>query len=225
MKTLPLFAVVVLAATPALAGDATETHEEPVTQTEPVRYEGMKDQFVISLPENWHVYDQNTALRRPPGPVGVVQFSLLDIGDLQERLNKRHKEEATKAFTGIIRGATPSFTLDRSRASKGMACNGFTDEARKTLLKDYEVSAKGGSPSTVVAPPEVAEVTVGGCQGLRVKLRASPAEGEAWEFLIYAVSDGTTLYDFFLRNQEDFFEKNLPDFEKAITTLKLTRSE
>ena len=40
--------------------------------------------------------------------------------------------------------------------------------------------------------------------------------------LVYAVSDGKVAYDFFLRNQKEFFERNLPIFEKAIATLRIS---
>ena len=218
MKHLSLFAVMLLVAALTPAGDAAGTADL-------VPYQGLKDQFVISIPENWHVYDQNAALHRPPGPFGVVQFSLLDVAAVQERLNTGDKDQAMKDFTGIVRGETPSFAVDRSPSEKGMACDGFSEKALKGLVKNIETDAKAGNPSTKVADPEVAAVDLGGCKGQRVRLRVSPSRGEAWIHLVYAVSDGTTLYHFFVRNPESLFEKNRPDFESAVHTLIFSRAK
>ena len=52
-------------------------------------------------------------------------------------------------------------------------------------------------------------------------LRTKNANGAEWDFLIYAASDVRTSYDFVLRNEKTYFEKNLPMFEKAISALRL----
>jgi len=183
-------------------------------------YEGLKEQFTIALPVGWQAHDQSADLGHP-GPYGVVIFSPVNLGRTEVTDVQKQLEESLRALEGVDSGKTPSLMVDRHKALRGMSCDGIDDKARKRVLDIYESSSIGKS-SHLVGTPEVEAVSVGGCQGLRVRLRARDPEGNEELTLVYAVSDGKVAYDFFLRNQKEFFEKNLPTFEKAITTLKIS---
>jgi len=121
---------------------------------------------------------------------------------------------------GIDSGVTTSFLLDRYKAERGMSCDGIEEKARKRLVDGYEESTIGKT-CHLIGTSKVEAIPVGGCQGLRVMLRARDSAGKETDGLVYAVSDGKVMYDFFLRNQKEFFEKNLPVFEKSMATLRI----
>jgi hypothetical protein len=197
--------------------DADVGRREEHAEFEP--YEGLKEQFTIALPVGWRAHDQNAALGQP-GPHGVVIFSPINLASVRVTDDKKQLADLVSAMENIDSGETPSLLVDRHKSPRGMSCDGIDDKARKRALEVYESSTMGGN-SHLLGTPEVEAVSVGGCQGLRVKLRSRDPEGKETHTLVYAVSDGKVAYDFLLRNQMEFFEKNLPDFEKAIATLKI----
>jgi hypothetical protein len=209
------------ATSPAIAasspGEADAGTPEGQKEFEP--YQGLKEQFTIALPVGWQAHDQSAALGKP-GPYGVVIFSPVNLGMVKVTDAQKSLEEAQKTLEGIDTGEIPSLLVDRHKAEGGMSCDGFSDKARKKALETYEISTMGRN-SHIVGTPEAEAVSVGGCQGLRVRLRVRDPEGSETHLLVYAVSDGKMAYDFFLRNRKDFFEKNLPTFEKAISTIKV----
>jgi hypothetical protein len=197
---------------PARAGDDPDTH--------------MLEQFTITLPAGWFVHDQNTLMNRK-GPFGVILFSPVDLGKIAHMSgSKEDVERAGQTFAEVSAGKIPSFFVDRHPAEKGCTCaEGFTKKGRKKLLDMYEDSARN-TPNgrATVTTPEVQDVVVGGCKGLRIRMSSSGPSDGAWEYLIHAAADGTTTYDFSLRTKKEFFEADLPDYEKSIPTLVLNAS-
>ena len=178
------------------------------------------DQFTITVPAGWYVHDQNAAIGKP-GPHGVIVFSPVDLTKLGAGSPGRNDDEVRNKFIAIDGGKIPSFFVERYAAEQGVTCaGGFTPAVRDKLLSDYKRSARG-TGNWEVGTPKVEDVVVAGCQGMRVQLSSKILEGGEFDFLIYVVSDGKVMYDFTLRNRKDFFEKNRPIFDKAISTLKL----
>jgi len=209
------------AAPKAVAGGAPPeadlgTQEE---RTEFAPYEGLKEQFTIALPVGWQAHDQNAQMGKP-GPYGVVIFSPINLASVKVTDEKKQLADAVSAMESIDSGETPSLLVDRHKSQRGMSCAGFDDKARKRMLDVYETSSMGRS-GHLLGTSEVKAMPVGGCQGLRVMLRSRDPDGTETHTLVYAASDGETAYDFFLRNRKEFFEKNLPMFEKAVSTLKI----
>src|SRR5262245_24799678 len=192
---------------------------EVTAETEFVPYEGMKDQFILALPKGWYVHDQNATFGQP-GPFGVVVFSPVQLGHMTIS-GDPNADEIQKMMGRVDSGEIPSFFVDRYRAEKGRACESFTEKGRKHALEIYTSPGALGKGTKLVGTPEVQAVPVGGCQGLRVMMRTMNANGAEWDFLIYAASDAQTSYDFVLRNEKTYFEKNLPMFEKAVSGLRL----
>ena len=197
---------------PTRAADAPDTHT--------------LEQFTITLPAGWFVHDQNTLMNRK-GPFGVILFSPVDLGKIARMSgSKEEVEHAVQTFAEVSTGKIPGFLVDRHPAEKGSTCaEGFTKKGRKKLLDMYEDSARN-TPNgrATVTTPDVQDVVVGGCKGLRIRMSSSGPNDGAWEYLIHAASDGTTTYDFSLRTKKEFFETDLPDYEKSIPTLVLNAS-
>ena len=151
---------------------------------------------------------------------GVVIFSPINLASVKVTDVQKQLADSMRALESIDSGETPSLLVDRHKSQRGISCSGIDDKARKRLLDVYETSAMGKS-GHLLGTSEVKAMPVGGCQGLRVMLRSRDPDGTETHTLVYAVSDGETAYDFFLRNRKEFFEKNLPIFEKAVSTLKI----
>jgi hypothetical protein len=182
------------------------------------------DQFTITIPAGWYVHDQNLATTGKSGTDGVIVFTPADLAKLgAPDKDPKTAEEARRTFTAIDSGQMPSFFVERYAALPGVTCaTGLTPEAREKVLEDYKRTARGPG-NWEVSTPKVDPATVGDCKALRVQLSSKILEGGEFDFLIYVVSDGKTMYDFTLRNRKDYFEKNRPLFEQAVTSIKLSK--
>jgi TPR repeat protein len=196
-------------ATAAESGPARE-HREIGT------YEGHREQFTVEVPSGWFVRDQAVASGHP-GRFGVIVFSA-------ESLSRPvgSAEEAVRLANRLDTGELPSFFVDRHAAVDGMVCGGYSESAKESALRAFESPSVLGKGTTVTGSPEVERISLGGCQGLKVRVRARQKDGHELSLLVYTVSDGTTAYDFVLRDLDEFFAKNLAAFEKAVQTVKLT---
>ena len=175
-----------------------------------VLYEGHKAEFTIALPQGWTVYDQMAALGGKPSPVGMLIFT-------SSSPEKLEIEQQLKVMGKMDTGELPSFFVDRTPAKKGMTCSSFPEKAQKDVAKLIQRSLSGAN----VEPPRVEAATVGGCQGLRVRMDVRAKDGTEWLADVRAVSNGNTLYLFSLRNHKGNFEKNLEAYEKALSTLRM----
>ncbi|MCZ6718090.1 MAG: hypothetical protein O6944_02910 [Gammaproteobacteria bacterium] len=184
-----------------------------------VLYEGLKEQFTLELPQGWHVFNQSGSPE-----YGVVVFSALSM-----RIEAEGMDEAAlgakvrKRMAQVDSGELPSFFVDRYPIKRGMSCDGLSKKARKKMLRVLTRATAFGGGSKLLNRPEAEPISLGGCQGLKVLVRAQTAEGREFVMLIYTVSHGQTTYDFALRNRKEYFEKNRPVFEKALSTLKITK--
>lgn len=189
-------------------------------------HEDHRDQFTIELPSSWHVSDQ-AARSGKPGPFGVIVFSSRSMSAPIEPGADRAQLEATllKWAEQQDSGEVPSFYVDRHPSKKGSSCAGLSEEEKTSLLKSFQTSAFGAEEVRILEPVEAEPVGVGGCRGLEVLVRAASKVGEDINLLVHTVSDGTTTYDFALRNRKGFFEKNRPMFDRAVASVRLTRAE
>jgi len=184
-----------------------------------VLYEGLKEQFTLELPQGWHVFNQSGSPE-----YGVVVFSALSM-----RIPAEGMDEAAlgakmrKQMAQVDSGELPSFFVDRYPVKRGMSCDDLSKKARKKMLRVLTRATAFGKGSKLLNRPEAEPISLGGCQGLKVLVRAQTAEGREFVMLIYTVSHGQTTYDFALRNRKEYFEKNRPVFEKALSTLKITK--
>ena len=175
-----------------------------------VLHEGHKAEFTIALPQGWTVYDQGARLTGTPSPVGMLVFTSSSPEGLEIQAQ-------LQVLAKMDTGEAPSFFVDRSPAKKGTTCGSFPENAQKDVAKLIQRSLSGAN----VEPPRVEVGTVGGCQGLRVRMDVRAKNGTEWIADVRAVSNGSTLYLFSLRNLKGNFEKNLNAYEKAMSTLRM----
>jgi hypothetical protein len=129
--------------------------------------------------------------------------------------------KVAQQFVGIESGQLPGFVLDRLDASYGMSCKGIDGRARKKLLELLASDPMFGGGRNAVKKLDVQPTLIGGCQGLRVKGKSEPRDGEATILDVFAVSDGEVLFLFKLQNLEGNYATNLGTFERALATLQL----
>jgi hypothetical protein len=204
---LSLFLVSSWAATPKSAGF--------------VLYEGLNEQFTLELPQGWHVHEQGGS-----GSHGVVVFSSVSMTwEVEDMDEEEIFAEMRKRMAQMDSGELASFFVDRYPAKSGMSCDGFSKRAKKKKLRVLSSTTALGQDSTLLEPAQAEPISLGGCQGLKVLVRAQTAVGWELVMLTYTVSHGQTTYDFALRNREEYFEKNRPVFEKVLSTLRITKGE
>lgn len=183
-------------------------------------YQGNRDQFTLEIPDGWHVVDQS-----PYSDAGVIAFYSQPMEIKLDRdpvIAEQQKQSFMAMLNGMMSGATPSFFLDRYKAGKGMTCSGFDARALKKKLKIYTKSDVLGKKAKLLGEPEVTPTPVGGCQGIRVLVRANTETGTTMQMLVYSAAiDGTT-YDFVLTAEPQFFARNLQWFERVISSIRLT---
>lgn len=182
-------------------------------------YHGNRDQFTLEIPDGWHVVDQS-----PYSDMGVIAFY---SQPMQMKLDKdpeiaRQQEEAfRKLIEGMESGEIPSFFIDRYKADKGMTCAGFDARSQKKKVNIFAKADALGKKSKLIGKPEVATAPVGGCQGLRVLIRANTAVGTTMHMLVYSAAvDGIT-YDLALLAEPRFFDQNLSWFERVVSSMRL----
>ena len=179
-------------------------------------YRGHARQFTIDVPSGWFVRDQSD-VAGSPGTRGVIAFSAESFA-----AGGRSVEEVEQALKRHDTGEAPTFFVDRHFSGSGMSCEAYTKSAEAAVLTGLQSPATLGKDATVSEPARVAVVRVGECFGLKIRIDARESDGRPLNMLVYTVSDGTTRFDFALRNHAGFFERNLPTFEKSIKTVKLT---
>jgi len=186
-------------------------------------YLGMKDQFEISLPVGWSVYDQGAVLSGKPSKTGlpIVFSSELIDGEAMKSGGGQAVEKVLKQLSGVEVGAISGFSLERVPAKKGTSCNGFDKKAEKKLLALLGTDPMFGSGRTIREKPHAEPAAIGGCQGIRVRGKGTTSTGEGKMLDVFAVSDGEVLFLFVLRNLDENYPKIVGTFEKAISTLKL----
>ena len=186
-------------------------------------YTGMKDQFEISLPAGWSVFDQGAAMGGKSAKTGLpIIFSSVSIdskamlsGD-QQALRKVEEQ-----MVGIELGGIPGFMLDRLPAQKGMSCSGFDSKAQKKVLDIVGKDPMFGKGRTIREKPHAETQTIGACQALRVRGKGTTAKGSGKNLDVFALSDGKVLFLFELFNLDEHYVKNVGTFEKIISTVKL----
>jgi hypothetical protein len=193
-------------------------------QDAPARTGGIHDQFAISLPDGWSVYDQNEALSGKPSPLGVVFFSAQPVtppGSITA-----DAPLLAKVDTGEI----VSFFVDRSKAAKSMTCAKLskTDiyNIGTTINKDPAIATAGRRLLGGALEPPHTDISVGGCQGVRFQLEARKDDpAKHWKIDVRAVSDGSVLYLFSVRHRGVYYEDNLAVFEKAMSTVQFKQTK
>lgn len=183
-------------------------------------YLGNRDQFTIDLPDGWHIVDQS-----PYRDSGVVAFYSQPIElrlDKDPAVSKQQEVAFFQLVEDMSSGALPSFFADRYKADKGMSCEGFDKRAQAKKLKIFSKADALGKKPKLIGTPEVANVGFGGCKGIRVSFRATNAEGYDWQMLVYSAAVNGITYDFALLTETQYFDRNLPWFERAIGSVRLT---
>ncbi len=180
-----------------------------------VRFEGLKGQFTIELPQGWSAYDQRKAITGKKGPTGMVIFSPVNIAEMGS-------DDQAKTLAKWDTGELPSFFLDRHPKKKKMSCSYFEKKEVKEVLKVLKRDPMFGRDRKVVRALETQPVTIGGCKGYRIRGEAQKPDGTIWVMDVHVVSDGKILYLFSLRNIKENYESNLGLYEKAISTVRLT---
>ena len=177
------------------------------------------EQFTISLPDGWNAYDQSAAVLGTAGNTGMVIFSaepLTSPGQATAEIDQLAKAD---------RGEMLSFFVDRQRAERGMSCEKLSRSAIYNIgMKIIQDPAVGAVRRYVGAlAPAHTPVAIGGCQGVRFQVESGKGDAARhWMIDVRAVSDGTTLYLFALRNPIHHYARNLEIFDAAMATVHLT---
>ena len=180
-----------------------------------IRFEGLKGQFTIELPQGWSAYDQKKTITGKASPTGMVVFSQVNIAEMGI-------DDQMKTMVRIDTGELPSFFVDRGPKKKKMSCRYFEKKEVKEVLKVLKRDPMFGRDRKVVRALETQPVTIGGCKGYRIRGEAQKPDGTMWVMDVHVVSDGKILYLFSLRNVKENYESNLGLYEKAISTVRLT---
>ncbi len=59
-------------------------------------------------------------------------------------------------------------------------------------------------------------------KGLKARGRSITAEGDEWVLDVVALSDGSTLYLFYVRSLAEFYEENALHLQQVLSTVRLT---
>ena len=207
-------ALLVIATTltvPATPGSAS--------QDPPAGAGGIRDQFVIALPDGWSVYDQNEALSGKPSTVGMVFFSTQPVT----------KPGAATADVELLAkvdsGELASFFVERVPADKGMSCDKLSKSAiydiGTKLNQDPAVSTASRRLFGGGIAPGHTDIELGGCRGVRFVIEAHKNDpAKHWIADVRAVSDGKVLYLFSLRNKGNHYAKNIETFDSAMKSVR-----
>jgi hypothetical protein len=190
---------------------------------EPPALKSIGDQFTIALPEGWGLYDQTEAVLRKPSAFGIVVFSATAVT----------KPGETTADTALLSkvgtGEIASFFVQREKSDKGSKCAKLSSSAVYdigTNIKKDPVFGAARRMFAAVKPPSGTDMELGGCHGARFLVDANKDDAaKHWTIDVRAVSDGTFLYLFSLRNKADYYARNLEIFEKAIATVQFKASK
>ena len=179
-----------------------------------VVYEGHKEQFTIELPEGWTAYEQLRAITGKSSPFGMVIFASVNLEEL----------ESGEQFTAMLQSDTgdlPSFFVDRGPAKRGMSCKGMSKKAEKAVIKMLGGDVMFSPDRQILEDLHSETISIGDCQGLRIRGRSKQVDGTEWAMDVHALSDGNTLYLFSLRNIKENYDKNLEVYEEAVSTVSL----
>jgi hypothetical protein len=205
-------------------------HAEPPEGFEP--YLGLKFHFEIALPKGWSVLDpklqRSDAERAVPDPATVVAFGALRFTP-EYFLSKGDDPVAAKQASlkmdeqmkWVDRGVLPGFLLQRAPAEKGMSCEGFDPSATKSLLEHLGDHSMFHSKAAIREKLHAEPITIGGCRGLRVRGKGTSPDGEAQSMDVFTFSNDKVLFMFLMDNLDEYYAKNVGNFEKAMSTLKL----
>ena len=182
----------------------------------PSTYVEHSKQFTIDVPSGWFVRDQSN-VAGPAAIRGVIAFAAESFS-----ASGGSAEEARHAVMRHDTGESPTFFVDLHPSGSGMSCDGYTKSAETTVVTAFQSEGSLGKGTAVSQPARVEVVRIGGCFGLKVLIHARESDGHQLTMLVDTVSDGTTRYDFTLRALDEFFERNLPAFERSVGSVKLT---
>jgi hypothetical protein len=183
----------------------------------------MKDQFVISLPAGWSVFDQQEVLtgkRAKTGPPVIFSAEEID-GRAMMSGDQQTIRKVMEQMAGVEVGRIAGFMLQRLPAKRGMSCTGFDSNATKSVLGLLSTDPMFGKGRKIREEPHADPVAIGGCQGLRVRGKGTASTGEGKNLDVFAVSDGEVLYLAMLLNLDKYYPSNLPAFEQALSTFRL----
>jgi hypothetical protein len=182
---------------------------------------GIRDQFAITLPEGWNVYDQNAAISGKPGALGMVFFSAQPL--TSPGATTADAQLLAKADTGEL----ATFFVERTAADKGMTCaklsrNAIYDIGTR-INQDRVIASVGNKLFGGGLAPKHKDNDLGGCHGVKYLIDAHKDDpARHWTVDVRAVSDGKVLYLFSLRNRAEYFARNLEAFDRAMATVRFT---
>jgi hypothetical protein len=180
---------------------------------------GIHDQLMITLPDGWSVYDQTEAVTGKPSALGIVIFSALPL------TKGAAKTPDVETMVKVDTGELASFFVDRKKADKGMKCEKLSRttvyDLGTMLNQDASIATAGRRLFGGGLEPSHTDVEIGGCRGVRFVLQAHEKEPAKHRVVdVRAVSDGTTLYLFSLRNRGEHYAANLEALERAVASVR-----
>lgn len=208
-KPLRLASCLALAAAAALGSPGS---------AELIPYTGHQKQLTLALPAGWTAYDQARAFTGRPSAGGLLIFSEFDFSAFETT------DEQLEAMVQLDTGQAPCFFVDRLSAPRGASCGRLTEKAQRRIRGIVEAQPVLAKDRTVVEPLEVRTETVAGCAALHFTARTRKADGKEWALDARAVSDGRTLYLFFVRAHAEHLGANLGHLEASLETLQLTNA-
>jgi hypothetical protein len=185
---------------------------------EPPAPKSIGDQFAIALPEGWGVYDQTEAVLRKPSAFGIVVFSATPV-------TKPGETTADPALLSkVSTGEIASFFVQRDKTDRGSKCAKLSKSAVYDIGTNIQKDPAFGAARRMfggIKPPSGTDMELGGCHGARFLVDANKDDAaKHWTIDVRAVSDGTVLYLFSLRNKADYYARNVEVFEKMMASVQ-----
>ena len=189
-------------------------------QEEPNAGINVANQFNITLPEGWNMYDQNAVVFGRTDGIGIVIFS---AEPLTKQGDSTRAAADLELMAKVDTGEIASFFVDRQPAGKNDTC---AKPSRSTvynigtrIVKDPVVGAARRYFAAMA--PRHTDIEVDECRGVRFVVDGRKDDPQNhWIVDVRAMSDGEFLYLFSLRNRAHYYAQNLPAFESALATVR-----
>jgi hypothetical protein len=176
--------------------------------------------FAMAVPEGWASYHHE--LVGVDGVVvwGSVVFTPEPLVETTAPARPQERGSRQAALETIQSGRTTAWVVRRRETVGGMSCDGFTSKGVKNLRGWIADDPFFGEPFVIAEDEPFESSEIDGCRGLKLLVRSDEAStGGAVLDLRVAGSDEVAIL-VGLRTTAENYERDLDDFERAISTFK-----
>jgi hypothetical protein len=176
--------------------------------------------FAMAVPEGWASYHHE--LSGVDGVVvwGSVVFTPEPLVGTTGSARPQERGSREVALKAIQSGRTTAWVVRRREAVGGMSCDGFANKGVKNLRGWIADDPFFGEPFVIDEDESFEPSEIDGCRGMKLLARSEEAStARAVLDLRVASSDDVAIL-VGLRTTDENYEKDLADFERAISTFK-----